>query len=213
MLIVQSATDASSVRPIVPPKFGSGIGSTVRSGLNFPIASARDSFSAAVPRLSPWTTERIWAPTSACSTPSRCSSSNTAMIPADPGGRFSPILSWMSCSSRWSTNLAITPPATAPTAADASSGGANRPTATPTPPPHPSPLRPRSSPVCRTATLPSCVCVTRITPSIEICFSLTRATSDSKSLFASSMFWYPATSTSVGVSAITTLHSGHTRTI
>ena len=46
MLIVQSATDASSVRPIVPPKFGSGIGSTVRSGLNFPIASASDSFSA-----------------------------------------------------------------------------------------------------------------------------------------------------------------------
>ena len=48
MLIVQSATDASSVRPIVPPKFGSGIGSTVRSGLNLPIASASDSFRAAV---------------------------------------------------------------------------------------------------------------------------------------------------------------------
>ena len=46
MLIVQSATDVSSVRPIVPPKFGSGIGSTVRSGLNFPIASASDSFNA-----------------------------------------------------------------------------------------------------------------------------------------------------------------------
>ena len=46
MLIVQSATDASSVRPIVPPKFGSGIGSTVRSGLNLPIASASDSFNA-----------------------------------------------------------------------------------------------------------------------------------------------------------------------
>ena len=51
MLIVQSATDASSVRPTVPPKFGSGIGSTVRSGLNFPIASASDSFRAAVPCL------------------------------------------------------------------------------------------------------------------------------------------------------------------
>ena len=46
MLIVQSATDASSVRPTVPAKFGSGIGSTVRSGLNFPIASASDSFNA-----------------------------------------------------------------------------------------------------------------------------------------------------------------------
>ena len=51
MLIVQSATDASSVRPIVPPKFGSGIGSTVRSGLNFPIASASDSFKALTPCL------------------------------------------------------------------------------------------------------------------------------------------------------------------
>ena len=63
MLIVQSGTDWSSVRPIVPPKFGSGIGSTVRSGLNLPIASASDSFSAAVPCLSPWTTERSSAPT------------------------------------------------------------------------------------------------------------------------------------------------------
>ena len=62
MLIVQSGTDASSVRPIVPPKFGSGIGSTVRSGLNFPIASASDSFSAETPFLSLWTTERSSAP-------------------------------------------------------------------------------------------------------------------------------------------------------
>ena len=53
MLIVQSATEASIVRPIVPPKFGSGIGSTVRSGLNFPIASASDSFNAAHPLLVP----------------------------------------------------------------------------------------------------------------------------------------------------------------
>ena len=155
MLIVQSATDASIVLPIVPPKFGSGIGSTVRSGLNFPIASASDSFRAAVPSLSPWTTERSCAPASACSTPSRCSSSKIAMIPADPGGRFSPILSWISVSTRWSTNLPISPPATAPTATDASNGGANRPTASPTPPPQPIPLRPRLSPVCRTATLPS----------------------------------------------------------
>ena len=53
MFIVQSGTDSSSVRPTVPPKFGSGIGSTVRSGLNFPIASASDCFSAPVPCLSP----------------------------------------------------------------------------------------------------------------------------------------------------------------
>ena len=71
MLIVQSGTEASSVRPIVPPKFGSGIGSPVRSGLNFPIASASDSFSAPMPFLSPWTTDRISAPASVRSTPSR----------------------------------------------------------------------------------------------------------------------------------------------
>ena len=181
MLIVQSATDASSVLPIVPPKFGSGIGNTVRSGLNFPIASASDSFNAPMPLLSPWTTERSSAPASACSMPRRCSSSKTAMIPAEPGGRFSPILSWISFSTRWSTNLPITPPATAPTATDASSGGANKPTASPTPPPQPIPLRPRLSPVCCTATLPSSACVTRITPSISSLFSLTSAISDSKS--------------------------------
>ena len=33
------------------------------------------------------------------------------MIPAEPGGRFSPILSCISISSRWSTNLPISPPA------------------------------------------------------------------------------------------------------
>ena len=70
MLIVQSATEASIVRPIVPPKFGSGMGSTVRSGLNLPIASASDSFNAPMPCLSPWTTDLIAAPESVCSTPS-----------------------------------------------------------------------------------------------------------------------------------------------
>ena len=58
MAIVQSPTDVSRVRPIAPPKFGSGIGSTVRSGLNFPIASPSDSFNAPMPFLSPWTTDR-----------------------------------------------------------------------------------------------------------------------------------------------------------
>ena len=189
MLIVQSATDASSVRPIVPPKFGSGIGSTVRSGLNFPIASPSDSFNAPMPFLSPWTTERSMAPASACSTASRCSSSKIAMIPADPGGRFSPILSRSSFSTLLPANLPTTLPATAPTATDASSGGANKPTASPTPPPQPVPLRPRLSPVRCTATLPSSSCVTRMTPSIETFFSLTSATSASKSFVASSMSW------------------------
>ena len=189
MSIVQSATDVSSVRPIVPPKFGSGIGSTVRSGLNFPIASPSDSFNAPMPFLSPWTTDRSSAPASACSTPSRCSSSKIAMIPADPGGRFSPILSRSSFLTLLPANLPITLPATAPTATDASSGGANKPTASPTPPPQPVPLRPRLSPVRCTATLPSSSCVTRMTPSIETFFSLTSATSASKSFVASSMSW------------------------
>jgi hypothetical protein len=91
--IVQSPTDSSSVRPIAPPKLRSGVGSTVRSGLNFPIASASDSFRALTPSLSLCTIDRSSALPSACSTPSRCPSSNTAMMPAEPGGRFSPILS------------------------------------------------------------------------------------------------------------------------
>ena len=50
-MIDQSATDSSIVRPIAPPKARSGIGSTVRSGLNLPIASASASFSPLRPLL------------------------------------------------------------------------------------------------------------------------------------------------------------------
>ena len=46
------------------------MGSTVRSGLNLPIASASESLSAAVPFLSVWATERASAPGRACSTAS-----------------------------------------------------------------------------------------------------------------------------------------------
>lgn len=46
------------------------------------------------------------------------------MIPAVPGGRFAPILSCSSVSVRLSTNLPTRPPAAAPTAVAASSGGA-----------------------------------------------------------------------------------------
>ncbi len=99
-IIDQSATESLSVRPIVPPKLRSGIGSTVRSGLNLPIASARPSLSARVPFASVSTTDLIGAPGSACSTASRWESSKTAMIPAEPGGRFSPILSWIPFATR-----------------------------------------------------------------------------------------------------------------
>ena len=72
MLMVQSATDASSVRPIVPPKFGSVIGSFVRSGLNLPIASASDAFSPRTrPSLPDCTTDFSRAPGMACSNASR----------------------------------------------------------------------------------------------------------------------------------------------
>ncbi len=68
----------------------------MRSGTNFPIASANESFNASTPDLSLWTMDFSSEPPNACSTASRWASSNTAMIPAEPGGRFSPILSWIS---------------------------------------------------------------------------------------------------------------------
>ena len=50
-IIDQSGTDASIVRPAVPPKPRSGTGSTVRSGLNLLAASASASFSPRTPAL------------------------------------------------------------------------------------------------------------------------------------------------------------------
>jgi len=186
-MIVQSGTDWSIVRPIVPPKFLSGIGSTVRSGTNLPIASARPSFSAFTPFLSVCTSDFASAPGSACSTARRCSSSNAAMIPAVPGGRFSPILSCISVSSRLSTNLPTRPPAAAPAAVTASSGGAARPTSTPTAPPHSTPLRPRWSAVCPTVTVPSRACVIRIAASSLTFLPSTSLASASNSSVAASM--------------------------
>src|SRR5271157_6053377 len=55
--IDQSATDWSMVRPIVPPKLRSGIGRTVRSGLNLWAASARASWSSLRLSLSIWATD------------------------------------------------------------------------------------------------------------------------------------------------------------
>ncbi len=207
-MIVQSATDWSIVRPIVPPKFLSGIGSTVRSGTNLPIASARPSLSAFRPFLSVCTIDFASAPGSACSTASRCESSNAAMIPAVPAGRFSPILSCISVSSRLSTNFPTRPPATAPAAVTASSGGAARPTRTPTPPPHSTPLRPRWSAVCATVTEPSSACVIRIAASISTFLSSTSFDERVEVLDRRRRCPGSApTRTSVGVSAITPLLS------
>ena len=82
-------------------------------------------------------------PTMACSIARRYSSSKMAMIPADPAGSAWPSLSCNPVLILCSANLPTMAPPTAPTATDANSSGANRPTTTPTPAPHPSPLRPR----------------------------------------------------------------------
>ena len=71
MLIVQSPTDWSSVRPTVPPKFGAAMGSLLRSGLNLPIAVASSSFSARTPFLSVWATDFAGEPGKARSIASR----------------------------------------------------------------------------------------------------------------------------------------------
>ena len=191
----QSATESLSVRPAVPPKVLSGIGSTVRSGTNLPAASASASLRPRRPCLSMGATDLAGVPASARSASSRCSSSTIAMIAAVPGLSFSP----SPCSSPLSTlclaNLPTMPPAAAPTAVAASSGGAARPTRTPTPPPQPMPLRPRWSPVCATRTSPLSSCSTRITPSLLTFLSLTSCTSPSKSFWAVSMAGYAAMTT------------------
>jgi len=191
-IIDQSATDPSMVRPSVPPKARSGMGSAVRSGLNFPAASARASSSS--PRLLRvmGATDFAGDPASACSAASRSSSSTTATITAVPGCSLSPMPCSMPPRTRCRANLPIRPPAAAPTATEASSGGENRPTATPTPPPQPRPLRPRWSPVCVNRTRPSASCSTRITPSARTALSWIRRTSVSKSRSASPASGYAA---------------------
>ena len=123
------------VRPATPPKVRSGIGSTVRSWLNLPIASASESFSAAVPDFSVWTTERASAPARTCWTARAWSSSNIARMAAVPGLSASPILSWRPVSILCFAKRPAIPPAAAPMTVAASSGGAARPTRKPTEPP------------------------------------------------------------------------------
>ena len=68
----QSATESLSVRPAVPPKVLSGIGSTVRSGTNLPAASASASLRPRRPFLSIGATDLAGEPPSARSASSRC---------------------------------------------------------------------------------------------------------------------------------------------
>ena len=183
-IIDQSATDWPIVRPIVPPKARSGIGSTVRSGLNLPAASASADFRSRSPRESMGAADIAIALASTRSAASRSSSSTTAITTAEPGWSLSPRSCSRPVSTRCLVNLPIRPPAAAPTATEASNGGANKPTTRPTPPPQPRPLRPRWSPVWLTVTRPSRSRETRITPSDRTDLAFTRDTSASKSCWA-----------------------------
>ena len=88
-IIDQSATESLRVRPAVPPNVRSGMGSALRSCWNLPIAVASSALSARTPSLSVCATDFAGVPGRACSIASRCSSSNTVMTPAVPGGSFS----------------------------------------------------------------------------------------------------------------------------
>ena len=180
-IIDQSGTDRSTVRPIVPPKVRSGTGSTVRSGLNLPAASASASLSPRMPALLIGATDFASDPASACSAASRSSSSTMAMMTAVPGCSLSPRPCSMPASTLCLANLPIRAPAAPPTTTEASSGGENRPTSSPTPPPQPRPLRPRWSPVWVTLTWPPASCSTRMTPSDLTPLPLTSPVSVAKS--------------------------------
>ena len=129
--MVQSPTDSSMVWPATPLKALSGMGSTVRSGENLPIASASFSLSSSMPRSSLSTTDLSGAPGSARSTASRASAGKTPMITALPAFSAAPTCSWMAAVSLLPAKWPTTAPAAAPTATAPSIGGANRPTSTP----------------------------------------------------------------------------------
>ena len=180
---LQSAADWSIVRPIAPPNLRSGIGSTVRSGLNLPAASARASLRPS----SIVATDLAGESAMACWAARRSSSRTMARMAAMPGLSFSPRPLSIPLSSLCLANLPTSAPAAAPTATAANIGGAARPTRTPTPPPQPMPLRPRWSPVSLTMTLPSLSFWTRIMPSVLICLLFASCTSASKFFCAGSI--------------------------
>src|SRR3954465_7369844 len=91
----------------------------------------------------------------------------------------------------------MTPPAAAPTAVAASTGGAKRPTASPMPPPSLTPFRPRWSPVCVTWTSPSASFRTSTTPSTAMVSSPASFSTASKSRSARSSNRYAAIRTSL----------------
>ncbi len=145
--IVQSPTDSATVRPTVPPKLRWGIGSRVRSGLNFAMAV---SSAALNPRNVQWlisATDFIGEPASACCTASRQLPGVTAMITALSAAIASPILSPRPLLNRPSMKVPAAAPAAAPIAAVTNDTGENRPTASPAPAPHLAPRRPRRLPM------------------------------------------------------------------
>ena len=165
--IVQSATDWSNVRPIVPPNFLSGIGRTVRSGLNLSAASARASFSSFMPPLS------IWATDLAGESASACSATQPIVAIDDSDDRRCTRFEFIAEAFLNATiDLMLGKLANHSTCSRAHDdrgeevGEKKRPTTRPTPPPQPMPLRPMWSPVWVTLTLPSASCWTRINPQI-----------------------------------------------
>ena len=152
------------VRPATPLNGLSGTGSTVRSGLNLPIASASLDFSSSMPRSSLSTTDFNGAPGSARSTASRASAGKTPMMTAVPDFRAAPTCSWIAAVSLLPAKCPTTAPAAAPTATAPSIGGANRPTSRPAPPPQPAPRRPMWLPVSMSRGSPSGPFPTRMMP-------------------------------------------------
>ena len=167
----QSATESLRVRPATPPKARSGIGSTVRSGSNLPIASARAPLRSFMLAWSISTRDFAGKAPRACSAASTDSSAKMPMSTAVPGLSASPTFSCRPPVSLCEAKRPTTAPAAAPTATEASIGGANSPTRTPTPPPQPAPRRPRWFPVSSRVTAPSPSLETRIIPCEATCLA------------------------------------------
>src|SRR3954451_22105926 len=119
------------------------------------------------------------------------------MTPPDPAGSAASIFSPMPLWRRCFANLPITPPAAAPTAPAASSGGASSPTARPAPAPSFAPLRPRWSPDSITCTSPSASFWTTTTPSTVTVLSSASFNTASKSRLARSSKMEAAITTSL----------------
>ena len=108
------------------------------------------------------------------------------MIPADPGGSASSIFSPIPAETRFLANLPMSPPAAAPTAVAARSGGAKRPTDQADAAADLDAFAAQVVTRLLDVDLALGVLVTRTTPSLATSFSSTSFTSASKSCLARS---------------------------